>query len=98
MATRPNPATPARPDLRIVILRLKNARHLDATSVMALEELIRFLRSTARQLIISGATQEVYGEHAEEVKHPNAPRPSASLQATPTGPCPLMPRSWAARA
>ncbi|MCB1243731.1 MAG: SulP family inorganic anion transporter [Akkermansiaceae bacterium] len=53
-------ATCADPDLRIVILRLKNARHLDATSVMALEELIRFLRSTDRQLIISGATKEVY--------------------------------------
>ena len=48
------------PNLRIVILRLKNARHLDATSVMALEELIFFLRSTNRDLIISGATREVY--------------------------------------
>ncbi len=48
------------PNLRIVILRLKNARHLDATSVMALEELIFFLRSSGRDLIISGATKEVY--------------------------------------
>lgn len=48
------------PNLRIVILRLKNARHLDATSVLALEELIFFLRSTNRDLIISGATKEVY--------------------------------------
>jgi SulP family sulfate permease len=48
------------PNLRIVILRLKNARHLDATSVLALEELIFFLRSTNRELIISGATREVY--------------------------------------
>ncbi len=48
------------PNLRIVILRLKNARHLDATSVLALEELIYFLRSTNRDLIISGATKEVY--------------------------------------
>lgn len=48
------------PNLRIVILRLKNARHLDATSVMALEELMFFLRSTGRDLIVSGANKEVY--------------------------------------
>ena len=48
------------PNLRIVILRLKNARHLDATSVLALEELVFFLRSTNRDLIISGATKDVY--------------------------------------
>ncbi|MFV1994337.1 MAG: SulP family inorganic anion transporter [Verrucomicrobiales bacterium] len=48
------------PNLRIIILRMKNARHLDATSVMALEELIQFLRSKGRDLIISGATKEVY--------------------------------------
>ncbi|MCB1088819.1 MAG: SulP family inorganic anion transporter, partial [Verrucomicrobiae bacterium] len=48
------------PDLRIVILRLKNARHLDATSVMALEELVRFVRSAGRDLLISGASKEVY--------------------------------------
>jgi len=48
------------PNLRIIILRLKNARHLDATSVMALEELILFLRANGRDLIISGAMKEVY--------------------------------------
>jgi SulP family sulfate permease len=50
----------ADPNLRIVILRLKNARHLDATSVMALEELIRVLRSGGRDLIISGAMKDIY--------------------------------------
>ncbi len=48
------------PDLRIIILRLKNARHLDATSVVALEELVQFLRSKDRHVIISGATKEVF--------------------------------------
>jgi len=48
------------PNLRIIILRLKNARHLDATSVMALEELILFLRESERDVIISGASREVY--------------------------------------
>lgn len=48
------------PNLRIIILRLKNARHLDATSVMALEELIKVMRATGRDLIVSGAMKDVY--------------------------------------
>ncbi len=52
--------TVADPAIRIIILRLKNARHLDATSVMALEDLIRFMREKGRSLIISGATRDVY--------------------------------------
>lgn len=46
--------------LKIIILRLKNARHLDATSVMALEDLVRFTRAHDRHIIVSGATREVY--------------------------------------
>jgi sulfate permease, SulP family len=52
--------TAADPSLRILILRLKNARHLDATSVLALEELIKFMRSDGRHVLISGAPREVY--------------------------------------
>lgn len=48
------------PAIKVIILRMKNARHLDATSVMALEDLIRFMRSRELHLIISGATREVY--------------------------------------
>lgn len=48
------------PNLRIIILRLKNARHLDATSVMALEELIKVMRANGRDLIVSGAMKDVY--------------------------------------
>lgn len=48
------------PDLRIIILRMKNARHLDATSVVALEELVQFLNAHDRHVIISGASKEVY--------------------------------------
>ncbi|MDX6766537.1 MAG: SulP family inorganic anion transporter [Candidatus Methylacidiphilales bacterium] len=48
------------PDLKVIILRLKNAHHLDATSVSALEELIRYLREQGRHLIVSGARKEVY--------------------------------------
>ncbi|MCX8494975.1 MAG: SulP family inorganic anion transporter [Akkermansiaceae bacterium] len=46
--------------IRVIILRLKNARNLDATSVMALEELILFMRGRGLHLIISGASREVY--------------------------------------
>jgi sulfate permease, SulP family len=38
----------------------RNARHLDATSVMALEELIHLMRARGRHLLISGAMKEVY--------------------------------------
>lgn len=48
------------PAIQVIILRLKNARHLDATSVMALEDLILFMRQKGLHLIISGATREVY--------------------------------------
>ena len=46
--------------LRVVILRLKNAHNLDATSVMALAELIKYLRETDRHLVVSGASRDVY--------------------------------------
>lgn len=48
------------PAIRIFILRLQNARHLDATCAMAIEELTRFLRATGRDLIISGVQDPVY--------------------------------------
>jgi len=48
------------PRLKVIILRLKNARHLDATSVMALEDLILFMREKNLHLLVSGATHEVY--------------------------------------
>ncbi|MFZ5805633.1 MAG: SulP family inorganic anion transporter [Verrucomicrobiota bacterium] len=47
-------------NLKVIILRLRNAHHLDATSVMALEELIRYMRETNRHLIVSGAMPDVY--------------------------------------
>jgi len=40
-------------DLKIVILKMRNAHHLDATGVMALEELIGFLHKNDRALLIS---------------------------------------------
>jgi SulP family sulfate permease len=46
-------------NIRVFILRMKNARHLDATTVLALEQLHEYLRTTNRHLLISGTTAEV---------------------------------------
>jgi sulfate permease, SulP family len=48
------------PQVKVVILRLKNAHNIDASSVMALEELIRFLKEQGRYLLISGAERSIY--------------------------------------
>lgn len=45
--------------IRVVILRMKNARHLDATSVMSLLQLHEYLRKTKRHLLISGISPDV---------------------------------------
>jgi len=48
------------PHLRIVVLQLKHAHHLDASAVLALEELVREMRSTGRRLIVAGAREETH--------------------------------------
>ncbi|MCX7712476.1 MAG: SulP family inorganic anion transporter [Chthoniobacterales bacterium] len=50
----------AEPELRAIILRMRNAHHLDATSLLALEELILEMRKLDKYLLISGASREVY--------------------------------------
>lgn len=47
------------PNLSVVILRLKNAHHMDATSVMALEELLVYMREHKRTLILSGIRKDL---------------------------------------
>ena len=46
-------------NIRVIILRLKNARHLDATTVIALDQIHAFLASQGRHLLISGAREDV---------------------------------------
>ncbi|HWA86384.1 MAG TPA: SulP family inorganic anion transporter, partial [Opitutus sp.] len=46
-------------DIRVFILRMKNARHLDASTVMALENLHDYLRQTGRHLLVSGSNRDV---------------------------------------
>jgi SulP family sulfate permease len=49
------------PNIRVFILRMKNARHLDATTAMALGQLIDYLQSEGRYLLISGVHGDVAG-------------------------------------
>jgi SulP family sulfate permease len=46
-------------NIRVFILRMKNARHLDASTVMAMETLHDYLRETGRYLLISGSNPDV---------------------------------------
>lgn len=46
------------PNLKVVILKMRNAHHLDATSILALEELIRYMRDNGRVLLVSEARKE----------------------------------------
>jgi sulfate permease, SulP family len=48
------------PNLKVVILKMRNAHHLDATTMMALEELINYVRERDCRLIVSGARRDVY--------------------------------------
>ena len=41
------------PNLRIVVLKMRNAHHMDATGVMALDELLRYINEKGRYLILS---------------------------------------------
>jgi len=52
--------TTADENLKVIILRLKNARHLDATSVLALEDLIKHTRKRGIHILVSGASRDVY--------------------------------------
>lgn len=45
--------------IRVFILRLKNARHIDATSIVALQQLLEFLNRSERYLLMSGINDEI---------------------------------------
>ena len=47
-------------NLKVVILKMRNALHLDATAAMALEELIRYMNDNDRYLLISEIKDEVF--------------------------------------
>ncbi len=47
------------PNLRVVVLKMRNAHLLDATSVLALEELVKFMRDKDRVLLVSEARKDV---------------------------------------
>ena len=47
------------PNLKIVIVKMRNARHLDATAAMAIEELLRFMKEHDRYLLFSECKKDV---------------------------------------
>jgi SulP family sulfate permease len=51
----------ADPTLQVVILRMKNARHLDGSTVLAIDQLNTLLKDTRRHLLISGVHGDVAG-------------------------------------
>lgn len=50
----------ADPNLRVLILKFRNAHHLDATSAILLEELVRSAHAAGRNIIICEVRAEVY--------------------------------------
>ncbi len=48
------------PNLKVIILRMRNARHLDATSAMALEDFIKHTRERGIFVLISGVARPLY--------------------------------------
>jgi len=48
------------PNLKVIVLRVRNAHHLDATCALAIEEFLRFARARDRHVIVSGAHREIY--------------------------------------
>lgn len=47
------------PNLKIVILKMRNAQNMDATAVMALEELLRYMSEKKRYLILSEVKKDI---------------------------------------
>ena len=47
-------------NLQILVLRMKNAHILDATCVLALEELMNYMKENNRDLLISGVRSKIY--------------------------------------
>jgi len=47
-------------NLKILVLRMKNAHILDATCVLALEELMNYMKENDRFLLISGVREKIY--------------------------------------
>lgn len=51
----------ADPNLKVVILKMRNARNMDATSCMALEELVRYMRQSDQHIIVCEVKSDIMG-------------------------------------
>jgi len=48
------------PNLKVIVLRMKNAHHLDATCAMAIRQLLEFATKSDRHVIVSGAHRQIF--------------------------------------
>lgn len=48
------------PNLKVVVLRLRNARNMDATSILALADLVDFARAQGRHILLSGLRPHLF--------------------------------------
>lgn len=48
------------PNLKVIVLRMKNAHHLDATCAMAIRQLLEFAQKSDRHVIVSGAHRQIF--------------------------------------
>jgi SulP family sulfate permease len=48
------------PNLKVIVLRMKNAHHLDATCAIAIRQLLEFADKNNRHIIVSGAHRQIY--------------------------------------
>ena len=46
-------------NLKVVILKMRNARHMDATSCMALEELVRYMRQSEQHILVCEVKKDI---------------------------------------
>lgn len=49
-----------RPQMKVIILKLRNAFYIDASCLLAIEELLRYMHSCHRQLILSEVGSSIY--------------------------------------
>jgi SulP family sulfate permease len=49
----------ADPNLKVVILKMRNARHMDATSCMALEELVRYMHKSEQHILVCEVKSDI---------------------------------------
>ncbi len=48
------------PKIKVIILRLFNAHHIDGSASLAIMDLVRFARNQGREVLISGIREDIF--------------------------------------